>query len=387
MILRKPGKPKYNVPKAYRLIALLNTLAKVLSVIIAKQMMYYAEKHNLLPPNHFSGRVKKNATDVVHLLVHHIKGQWQKEKVVTALFLDIKGAFSNAINEQLIHNLKSRWIPSKIIKYVANMLCDRSTMLRFDDHISKPIKIDNIIGQGDPLSMALYQFYNANLVEIPKEDEGETVAAYVDDAIITASAATFDKAHVKLRDMMTREGKAIGWAKKHNSPFEYNKLTLIDFAHSSRSMERPLLILQSITVNPTKCIKYLGIMLDQNLNWKEKIVYMQEKGSKWAAQICRATRPSWRLMPRAAHRLYIGVAIPRIMYSADVWCIPIHVKNEGDRQKGSVYVICKLTFTQKAGSLAIMEGFHTSPTDALDAYVSTLPLHLKVERIFHQAAV
>ena len=387
VVLRKPGKPKYNVPKAYRPIALLNTLAKVLSAIIAEQMMYYAEKHNLLPPNHFGGRAKRNATDAVHLLVHHIKGQWRKGKVVAALFLDIEGAFPNAVNEQLIHNLKSRWVPSKIIKYVANMLRDRSTTLRFDDHVSKPIKIDNGIGQGDPLSMALYQFYNADLVEIPKEDEGETAAAYVDDAIITASAATFDEAHVKLRDMMTREGGAIGWAKKHNSLFEYNKLALIDFAHSSRPMERPLLILPSVTVNPTKCTKYLGIMLDQNLNWKEQIVYMQEKGSKWAAQIHCAARPSWGLTPRAARRLYIGVAIPRIMYGADVWCIPIHVENEGDRQKGSVHAIRKLTSTQRAGSLAITGGFRTSPTDALNAYASTLPLHLKVERIFHRAAV
>ena len=76
VVLCKPGKPKYNVPKAYRPIALLNTLAKLLSAVIAEQLMFYAEKYVLLPPNHFGGRASRTASDTVHLLVHHIKGEW-----------------------------------------------------------------------------------------------------------------------------------------------------------------------------------------------------------------------------------------------------------------------------------------------------------------------
>jgi hypothetical protein len=34
--IRSPGKPKYNVLKAYRPIALLNTMVKVLTAVIAK---------------------------------------------------------------------------------------------------------------------------------------------------------------------------------------------------------------------------------------------------------------------------------------------------------------------------------------------------------------
>jgi hypothetical protein len=114
------------------------------------------------------------------------------------------------------------------------MLKDRSTTLCFDDHISLPIEINNGIGQADLLSMALYQFYNADLVEILNENKGEFAAAYVDDAILAAAANSFENAHDILKDMMTREGGAISWAKQHNSPFEYNKLALIDFAHSNK---------------------------------------------------------------------------------------------------------------------------------------------------------
>ena len=381
VVLRKPGKPKYNVPKAYRPIALLNTLAKLLSSIIAEQLMFYAETHSLLPQNHFGGRAKRTASDAVHLLVNRVKNEWRRGKVISVLFLDIEGAFPNAVNEQLVHNLRTRRVPTKITRYVANMLRDRSTTLRFDDHSSLPIAINNGIGQGDPLSMALYQFYNADLVEIPIEDEGEFAEAYVDDAILAAVADSFEEAHEKLKDMMLRENGAISWAKKHNSPFEYSKLALIDFAHSRKAVVRPILTLPGITITPTKSTKYLGIMLDQNLNWKEQTAYVQEKGSKWAAQIRRAARPSWGLTPKAARRVYVGVAIPRILYGIDVWCVPTHVVHEGGRKKGSVYAIRKLTTTQRAGTLAITGGFRTSPTDALDAHASTLPMHLKVGKV------
>ena len=52
----KPGKLRYNVPKAYRPFALLNTMGKVLTSIIAEQLTFYTEKFALLPPLHFSGR-------------------------------------------------------------------------------------------------------------------------------------------------------------------------------------------------------------------------------------------------------------------------------------------------------------------------------------------
>jgi hypothetical protein len=99
VVLHKPGKPNYDVPKAYRPITLLNTQAKVLTVIIAEQLMYYAEKHDLLPVNHFRGRAKRTALDTIHLLVHKIKNDWRKGKVVAVLFLNTEGAFPNACEQ------------------------------------------------------------------------------------------------------------------------------------------------------------------------------------------------------------------------------------------------------------------------------------------------
>ena len=56
IVLRKPGKPRYNVPKAHRPIALMNTLGKLLSTLVAEDLTHMCDYYGLLPDNHFGGR-------------------------------------------------------------------------------------------------------------------------------------------------------------------------------------------------------------------------------------------------------------------------------------------------------------------------------------------
>ena len=190
VVLRKPSKPRYNIPKVYRPITLLSTTWKILTTIMAGHITHLTEKHQLLPPNHFGGRPGQTTTDALHLLAHKIKKSWQAGKVTAVLFLDIEGAFLNAVPERLVHNLKKQRIPGKYINFVEQMLSRRSTTLKYNGHASEPIDLDNGIGQGNPLSMVLYQFYNVDLLNIPK-GKCEDTLAYVDDTIMIATVENF----------------------------------------------------------------------------------------------------------------------------------------------------------------------------------------------------
>lgn len=57
MVLQKLGKPDYSIPRAYRPISLLNTLRKLLEIVIARRLSYLAKKHGLLPDTQFRGRL------------------------------------------------------------------------------------------------------------------------------------------------------------------------------------------------------------------------------------------------------------------------------------------------------------------------------------------
>ena len=117
----------------------------------------------------------------------------------------MEGAFSNAVPLRLVHNLRRRQIPCRYTNFITGMLEGRTTFLRFDDHTSEAILINNGIGQGDPLSMLLYQYYNADLLDIP-ETANESAIAYVNDALILASAKNFEDTHQMISQMMTKDG-------------------------------------------------------------------------------------------------------------------------------------------------------------------------------------
>ena len=55
VIIPKPNKPKYNIPKAFRPISLLNTMGKLLTKIIATRMQFDCLKFNILHPGQCGG--------------------------------------------------------------------------------------------------------------------------------------------------------------------------------------------------------------------------------------------------------------------------------------------------------------------------------------------
>ena len=107
MVLRKPSKSNYADPKAYRPIALLNTIGKALEAVIASRISYMVEAHSLLPHTHVGGRRGRSCEHAIHLLLERVHASWRTGALVaTLLTLDVSGAFDNAAHKCLIHNLQ-----------------------------------------------------------------------------------------------------------------------------------------------------------------------------------------------------------------------------------------------------------------------------------------
>lgn len=74
-VLRKPSKANYAVPKAYRPIALLNTIGKVIDAVIAQRLSYLVETHHVLPPTHIGGRKHRSTEHALHAVTAKIYEQ------------------------------------------------------------------------------------------------------------------------------------------------------------------------------------------------------------------------------------------------------------------------------------------------------------------------
>ena len=106
-------KPRYDVSKAHRPIALMNTLRKLLSALVAEDLTHMCDYYSLLPNNHFGGRPGRCTTDAMHLLAHKIKAAWRRHNMAAVLFLDVEGAFPNAVTAQLLHNMRMCRVPEE----------------------------------------------------------------------------------------------------------------------------------------------------------------------------------------------------------------------------------------------------------------------------------
>ena len=247
-VIHKPARQAYDIPKVYRPIALLNTIAKIFTVLVAEDITTLAEQHRLLPSCHFDGRPEHHTTDSMHLLTHRIKQAWRNGRVASVLFLDIEGAFPNAVKDQLLRNMRKRRVPEALVNIVGVALSVRSTKLRFDDYLSNPIMLENGIGQGDPMSMIVYLFYNTDILDLPR-NKNELAVAYVDDTALFVEGPSFDETHATLKRMMNRQHGASEWLAIHNSKFEVSKFALIDFSRK-KDIDRPSLRLRQTTITP-----------------------------------------------------------------------------------------------------------------------------------------
>ena len=118
VVLRKPMKPDYMLPNAHWPIALLNTIAKILSACIMEDLVHMAEIYELLPKNHFGCRPGRTTMDSLHYVMKHTKDACRRNEVVSALFLNIKSTFPSMILEQIMHKMRQQGVPASYTEWI-----------------------------------------------------------------------------------------------------------------------------------------------------------------------------------------------------------------------------------------------------------------------------
>jgi hypothetical protein len=117
--LQKPDKPKYSDPGAWRPIALLSTIGKVIETLIAKRIGKVAEENHLLPDTQMGARVGRSMEIALELLTRQIHTIWSsKRHVATLLSVDISGAFDTVNPLRLLDILRKKRLPYWVVQWV-----------------------------------------------------------------------------------------------------------------------------------------------------------------------------------------------------------------------------------------------------------------------------
>ena len=103
VVIPKPAKPNYSLPKAYRPISLLECCGKLLEKIIAKRILNDIHHYNILPSTQFGSHEYHCMVDAALCLVHNAQAAVRAGLVASVVLFDISSFFDNVNIRRTVH--------------------------------------------------------------------------------------------------------------------------------------------------------------------------------------------------------------------------------------------------------------------------------------------
>jgi ribonuclease HI len=363
-VIRKGNKPDYTHAKAYRPVALLNCLGKVLEKIFATRLSYLAETDaKILHRSQVGGRKQRSAIDAVMSLVHDVDISKKKKKVTSALFMDVRGAYDNVSRDRLIHTMQGLGLPPQLMAWVRSFLSDRHTALAFDGQREGLRPVRTGIPQGSPVSPVLFLIYLRPLFDLMEEQHPEAeYPSYVDDVGIVIEGRD-EISNCRKLEVIVRA--IFQWSDRNAITFDGPKTELIHFANRRRATKddpRYQVSLPSGTsIKPTETVRWLGVWLDSRLSFRHHIHLKTAAATRAFFALKRLANSQSGLTASSTRQLYISTVLPVLDYGSEVWWL------------GQKSLISKMRIVQNGALRSVLGAFRTTPIAALEAEASIVP--------------
>jgi ribonuclease HI len=398
VVLAKANKPDYSKPRAYRLIALLNTLGKLLEKVQASRLSYLAATYGLLPAESFGGAPGKSVVDAAQAYVYDVDCARNHKLVTSSLTIDITGFFDNVSHTRLLKILRDKKLPTPLIKWVESFLTNRQTAVRLDGQTTDMEPVNIGLPQGSPVSPILAAYSTSPLNEkllthttthtadyrLRNSATRPALITYVDDGNLYVSSQSLQtnieilqETYAFLQDLASEE----------NLQFDHVKRELIHI--SNRRTEQRTENLPSITlpnpdgtttnISPVANLRWLGFHLDSKLSFKHHVQIVTTKAAKALNGLKMLSNTVKGLHQTHLRRLYIACVMPIMTFGCEVWW---------DRSKTHNKTLSDmLTKIQNKALRWIAASFKTTPIAALELETSTPPVEIRLDRLSNGAAL
>lgn len=356
--LRKPNKPDYTVPKAYRPISLLATLGKAMEAVIAERISYLVESEaQLLPKNHFGARKRRSAVQAMMVLQEKIFEAWRNRRVLSLVNFDVKGAYNGVAKEVLLERLKSRRMPQELVRWIDDFCANRRASIVANGMTSAVTDLQQAgLPQGSPLSPILFLFFNADLVQtVINCNQG--AIAFIDDYTAWVTGLSADDNTRQIQESIIP--RATRWETESGATFETDKTSFIHFTRSAAKGSNLPLQIKGEQIVPRSEVKILGVIFDQELRFSLHAARAAKRG----LQAAMAMKRLKGLRPNSARQIFSATVAPVIDYASSVW-LPV-VKEKFTKL---------LEPAQRIAAQAITGAFRTVALSVAVAEASIYPL-------------
>lgn len=258
----------------YRPISILSTLSKIFERIINNRLTKYLEQKNLLAKNQYGFRTGKSTDDAIHDFTDFItKKIDQKQKCLT-IFLDLAKAFDTVSVPHLVRKLHRLGIRGTQLSLFSDYLRNRSQCVRVGDHYSDYLPIKYGVPQGSIIGPTLFLCFINDICQL--KINNCRIASYADDTTLTFYADSWEELHSLaqsgfdiINKWLTNNCLTLNTDKTKYIVFTINNAALpLSLPLKSHRCQNPTTaICDCPVITSTQDIKYLGVILDNNLRF------------------------------------------------------------------------------------------------------------------------
>ena len=327
----------------YRPVCSLSPLSKIIEKVIANRMINYLEDYDILSKTQFGFRKNMGTENALLNYIDNIQNQLNKYKYTISIFMDLSKAFDVINHDILKHKLYHYGFRGNFLNFLLNYIKDRHYFVHVNG-INSDMKILNIgVPQGSTLGPLLFLIYINDMI---KCSNLLFLTQFADDSTITYSSLDLEQAIVTVEHEFNR---VLDWLAANKLIINLTKTHLMLFTTRARP-DTISILAKGQEINEVKEIKFLGVILDNDLKWDSHIEYISKKISK-SVSILKMLKFSFP--NNVLKNIYFSLIYPYFTYCNLVWgsAFSTHLDILVKLQKKAVRSISKVGYLDHTGPL------------------------------------
>lgn len=257
----------------YRPISLLPSVSKVLEKIVHHRLMDFLTSCNILSPLQFGFRPGCSTIDAVCKFVSDVLESLDKRQHTLAVLLDLSKAFDTIDHEILIYKLFHCGVRGVALEWFKSYISNRMQYVTYRGVKSVTHNVTCGVPQGSVLGPLLFIIYTndiANILTHPKS------ILFADDTTLYSSDINLHALQTKVEDDLHTLAH---WFYANKLSLNVKKTHFMLFRGNRMNMDLSCdtLNLGNQEIHRVKCAKFLGLYVDDQLEWDEHIDSVAKK--------------------------------------------------------------------------------------------------------------
>ena len=292
----------------YRPISIICNLSKIFEKLLNNRLFSFFHCQNLLSTNQFGFRKNSNTELAILSLMKRIIPGLEDKKIIICVFLDFTACFDTVCRNILLKKLEKYGVRGVSLEFIKSYFSARKQYVSYGGYNSNIMDQNIGVIQGSKNGPFFYDIYSNDLNNICN---GENIM-YADD---TCLVFTGDDLDALTRQINERLKIIFDWC-------SYNRLLVNPLKSefiivSRRKIDSiPNLILGSDNIKHSKSVKYLGIIIDDNMKFNSHAFHLK---SRLSAIVGISFKIKHFLDINSSKKFYYAFTYSLLSYCIIVW--------------------------------------------------------------------